>query len=242
MRWQRSTSQSNTARHPRGFVLSAIFLALVLVAGLVLTVLRLTESNDDPTATQEQSSVSTQPGTDEPCSGPVVQSSETPPDVSEATWSLVGTVAAPQLDGAGPSARTATGIPRCFSGNPSGAVLAAANYIAFGTGRPDLAVELATGAVAPGAGQVAAVEAAKTASTTASARLQIVGYRLDSYSPELTIVVLVVEAEDGSFVSGDLALTWADSDWKLIADPVTGSTANLRPLSNLGGFIPWGAS
>ena len=242
MRRQRTKLRTNDVRRPRGFVLSAAFLALILVTGIVLTVLRLTESNDNSTTAHDQVNVSTQPNTDYHCLGSTVDSSETPPEVSPATWSLVGSMHAPAITGVGPTSLTTSGIPQCFAGTPSGVVLAAANYVAYGTGRPDLAKELALSTVAPGAGRALAIEAAETATTMTSQTLRIVGYRLDGYSPELAKVTLAVQTVDGSLVSGELALTWTDGDWKLIADPATGAVTDLNSLSSLGGFIPWGAS
>jgi len=154
---------------------------------------------------------------------------------------LVGTVASPHIEGVGPMEVSANGVPRCFAETPAGAVLAAANYIAFGSGSPDHGAELAASAIAPGLGQNAAIEAAGAASGAVPGTVQIAGYRLDRYDPESTDMALVVRTDDGSYASGDLVLKWIQGDWKLVVDPGTGQLAELRAIASLGGFTPWGS-
>lgn len=240
MRSEQSTRRAEAGRRSIGFVLAAVFLSIVALAGLVLTILRFVESDDAPAhGVVERGSTAEldRPG-DCPTSDP--ESSGALTELATAQWSLMGAVAAPSIRGVGPIEVAENGVPRCFTQTPAGAVLAAANYIAFGSGRPDLGAELAASAIAPGLGQNAAIEAAAAASGSSSGTIQIAGYRLDRYDPESTDIALVVRADDGSLATGDLVLKWSQGDWRLIVDPATGRLAELRALVSLGGFTPWG--
>jgi hypothetical protein len=239
VRSERATPHADAGRRSIGFVLAAIFLSIVALAGLVLTVIRFAESDDAPApgivksgSRDEVTGSADCPNSDGEPSGDVTE-------LATAQWLMVGTVAAPHIQGVGPMEVSANGVPRCFAETPSGAVLAAANYIAFGSGKPDHGAELAASAIAPGLGQNAAIEAAGAASGASPGTVQIAGYRLDRYDPESTDMALVVRTADGSYASGDLVLKWIQGDWKLIADPGTGQLAELRAIASLGGFTPW---
>jgi hypothetical protein len=241
VRSERETLHAGSGRRSVGFLLAAIFLSIVALAGLVLTVIRFAESDDAPApgVVESDSGGEANGAADCPTSG-----GESSGDMTELTtvqWSLVGAVAAPHIEGVGPMEVSTNGVPRCFAATPSGAVLAAANYIAFGSGRPDHGAELAASAIAPGLGQKAAIEAAGAASSATPVTVQIAGYRLDRYGPEWTDVALVVRTDNGAYASGDLVLKWIQGDWKLIADPGTGQLADLRAIASLGGFTPWGS-
>ncbi|TFD12008.1 hypothetical protein E3T26_12030 [Cryobacterium sp. TMT1-21] len=210
------------------------------LAGLVLTVLRFAESDDTPAAGVGESGSAAKLDGSANCPTLDLQSTVVLTELASAQWSMVGAVAAPQIQGVGPMEVSANGVPRCFVETPAGAVLAAANFIAFGTGRPDLGAELAASAIVPGLGQNAAIEAAGAASVSSPGAVQIVGYRVDRYDPQSTDIALAVRADDGSLASGDLVLKWSQGDWKLIVDPGTGRLPELRTLASLGGFTPWG--
>ena len=236
----RPTPHADAGRRSIGFVLAAIFLSIVALAGLVLSVIRFAES-DGASAPRVIESERVEVNGSAECPPSDGETSDDVTELATAQWVMVGTVAAPQMQGIGPMEVSASGVPRCFAETPSGAVLAAANYIAFGSGRPDQGAELAASAIAPGLGQNAAIEAAGVASGASPGTVQIAGYRLDRYDPEWTDVALVVRTDDGSFASGDLVLKWIQGDWKLIADPGTGQLAELRAIASLGGFTPWGS-
>jgi hypothetical protein len=241
LRSERLKSHADSGRRSLGFVLAAIFLSIVALAGLVLTVLRLAEPDDAPAPEVVVGSSRLEANGSADCPTLDLESSGDVTKLAIAQWSLVGTVAAPHIQGVGPMAVSANGVPRCFAETPAGAVLAAANYIAFGSGKPDLGAELAASAIVPGLGQNAAIEAAGAASGSPPGTIQIAGYRLDRYDPDLTDITLVVRADDGSYASGNLALKWSQGDWKLVVDPGTGQLAELESLSSLGGFTPWGS-
>jgi hypothetical protein len=241
LRSELSTPRADAGRRSIGFVLAAVFLSIVALAGLILTVLRFAESDDAPALRTSEGNSEVDLDGAESCPTPDLESSEPQTVLAAAEWSLVGTVAAPSIRGVGPLEVAENGVPRCFAETPAGAVLAAANYIAFGSGRPELGAELAASAIAPGLGRNAALEAANAASSAAPGTIQIAGYRLDRYDPESTDIALVVRADDGTYASGDLVLKWSEGDWKLSVDPGTGQLAELRALASLGGFTPWGS-
>jgi hypothetical protein len=131
----------------------------------------------------------------------------------------------------------------CFAPTTLGALLAAANYVAVGSGKPQLGLLLAQYAVAPGLGRTAAISAAKDATTAeaGSASIQIAGYRIISFSHSLTNVDLAVRTDDGTYAAGIVALRWYRGDWRLVVDPSSGQTANVAPIESLGGFTVWEA-
>jgi hypothetical protein len=235
---QRSDQPRSPFKSP-SFVASAVFVgALVLLAiGMSLWILTKEEQQGDarPPVTASSSS---------PVKGcPAAWSSATDmSSVSEPVWEMVGTVAAPTLRAVGPARIEKDGYRSCFAPSPAGAVFAAANYVAIGSGLPELGAKLASTATAPGLGRDAATRGSVEggASTDRAASIQIAAYQL-TFGGTTADVTIVVRSTDGDYAAGTLAMKWVADDWKIVVDPTTGQMTSVRPIQNLGGFIPWGA-
>jgi hypothetical protein len=215
-----------------GWIAAAAFL-LVVLGGAIVAVLVLPSSN-----------VPSAPATTRPVVAPCTPSgSAAIPDAAPpATWTLTGTVAAPTSPSAGPSRIDQDGFRHCFAHTPTGALFAAANYIAMASGDHDLAVQVAEHGVADGLGKSLAVQAAKTAGDGSSATIQIAGFQVVTYDPSLASVKLAVRTDAGTLASGVVTLRWQDADWRMVADPSTGQTSSVQPIESLGGYVPWGAN
>ncbi|MFF2389135.1 hypothetical protein [Agromyces sp. NPDC058104] len=163
-------------------------------------------------------------------------------NLREAEWEAIGTVYAPSLAGAGPALVEPDGFRRCFARSEAGAVVAAATYVAIGSGRPDLSRRLASDATFAGPGRDAAMAQADASTNGSNAALQIVAYQVARYSTNDAEVRIAVRSADGRLVVGSVPLRWADGDWKLVVDPSTGRYVDLADIPNVAGMTPWGVN
>ncbi|ANJ25724.1 hypothetical protein [Agromyces aureus] len=163
-------------------------------------------------------------------------------DLQEADWDAIGDVYAPSVAGVGPALVETDGFRRCFARSEPGAVVAAATYVAIGSGRPELSDRLASDATLPGPGRDAAIAQTDASSTGSSAGLQIVAYQVARYTTTDAEIRIAVRSVDGRLVAGSVPLRWADDDWKLVVDPATGRYVELAAIPNLAGMAPWGAN
>lgn len=159
-------------------------------------------------------------------------------EAPEATWELVGTVAAPTTD-AGPGKVDSDGFRSCYAHTAEGALLAAIGYFAVGSDSrlqdklPDL--------IADSEGRDVAIENAAGGQEPSATRIQLAGFRVNSYSGSEAVidVVWAVTSSGGQLVSFPTALEWSDGDWKIaLADDGQFPFA-AAPVDNLGGYIAW---
>ena len=156
-------------------------------------------------------------------------------------WALVGTVAAPSSDEAGP-ARTdpATGVRSCYAQTPTGALFAAANFLAATS---DLTVIEAAveDLAAAGPGRDALLEAIRTDPQSVvgtGTRYQVAGFTFLSYTADVTTVSLAIAAT-GGLAGVPLTVVWEDGDWKVDL-PADGNPAGqAAPIASLSGYVPW---
>lgn len=214
------------------WIASAAFVGALLVVGIFVVAGAL----DDESPSSEGGAGVAAPA----CPEPPARTED--PDLAFAQWDEVGVVFAPSLAEAGPAVVEADGFRRCFSPSESGAVVAAATYVAIGSGRPDLNIRLASESTLPGRGREAAMAQADVASSRPGVAVQIVAYRVVRFATTDAEVAIAVRATDGRLILGSVPLRWADQDWKLVVDPATGRYAELTPLQNLGGMTPWGVN
>ncbi|WP_169515593.1 hypothetical protein [Glaciibacter superstes] len=235
-----SSKQDNTRSGFRSptFILAAVFVGMLVVLGAVMTISRLTVDSESGPAKQTTDSPTALDGG---CTGSALPSNFSAAMVTMATWELVGTVAAPSVVNAGPDQIDQDGFRSCFGNSEAGAIIAAANIVAMGSGRPDLGARLAAEAVAPGLGRDAALRAQEAATGDGDGTsIQVAGYRMASYDPALATVEIAIRVGNGSYAAGAITLRWVDDDWLLVVDPSTGRMGNPNALSNLGGYTLWG--
>ncbi len=205
-----------------GFQLSALFLLILLVAGIAIAIFHggngTTKANhkqvivtaNSPTATSTTSTTG-------PCSLPAgsqqVPSGSPPAGV---TWNVVGSMSVPQSGPLGPQ-HTQDGVNVCFAHNPNGALLAAINYYAEGTsatvtGR-QLAEQLMVNvpkALLAQSGNGASGELEQAA----GGPVQIAGYKFDSYSAPQATYDVVIQGPKGALESITTTMIWTGQDWR----------------------------
>jgi len=180
------TNESPSPFRTRGFVASAVVVGLLAVLGGGVAVSNVL-GRPNPTTPPATVAVSTPPGATtattaapEPsiCGLTAYAASGTLTKAPQATWTLVGTTAAPK-NAAGPGLIEDDGYRRCFAHTPEGAVFAGANLLAMSS-KPGLAPRVAEGSALPGPGRDKAMAA--PSSSGGGTRIQVMGFRVLSYT------------------------------------------------------------
>lgn len=241
-------SDGTTASGPSKKVIgSAVVVAVIVVLGLVLSLVNLFDQTDPTPTTQpvppvssgtSSTSTPTPPSDTSVCGLEAVEMSGTVSTAPSATWALVGTIAAPSIEGQGPGKIDDDGYRSCFARTPTGAVLAAANYSAVGSHGP-LRKKFNEQATAPGPGRDALLQKPVTGAGDGGTRVQIAGFRLLHYDGKTADVDIALRTSTGALAAMVFNLEWAEGDWKLrLADDGT----ELSPVSqipSLSGYILW---
>ena len=133
-------------------------------------------------------------------------------EAPKTTWTLVGRMAAPLVEDQGPAVIDADGWRHCYARTPTGALVAAANYVAM-TEVPELIARLAEDGIMPGdlRDRAIATPAMPSASTTT---MQLRGFRVVSFTTDMAVVDLAVEIQ-GKIGSMMITLRWYQGDWRL---------------------------
>ncbi|MDX2601454.1 hypothetical protein PV379_41090 [Streptomyces caniscabiei] len=158
-------------------------------------------------------------------------------------WKANGTGLVPVSKSAGP--RTYDGpVWSCFAHTPLGAVMAVhsiTDHLSYDGWR-----EVVDKQVVPGAGRDALIasrsqEADK--STTGSPDAGgYAGFTVLSYDEtQATVMVLVRGMGDGGFGSASVTVRWRDGDWKLSPDPDGSVYSGVSQVSGTDGFVTWEA-
>ena len=168
-----------------------------------------------------------------------------PSSKPEATWELVGKMAAPASEAVGPGRRA--GVRSCFARSPSGALFATVNVMAS-LSEEKLRNPAARELTASGEGKDFLLRELATAGPDdpayAGTSTQVAGYRFLNYSQDLATVDIAVRVGTSSGGGGLLHLPftmrWESGDWKLVLLP-DGNSATVYTLTDLApaGFIPW---
>ncbi|PFG39438.1 hypothetical protein ATJ97_1944 [Georgenia soli] len=157
-----------------------------------------------------------------------------------ATWQLVGTVAAPSVEGQGPG-EDDDGLRTCYARTPTGALLAAANVAAMGSS-PQLIGRMTEEMTAEGPGRDAALkylEAGAAPEIPTGVRYQIRGFRLLDYTGTEASVDLALGVDGGLTGSFVLDLRWEDGDWKVVLTDDGGLGSLPAPVPDLTGYTLW---
>lgn len=224
----------------RGFIAAAVVVGVILLAGVIVLVTALTAPHDpvakptstpsSPVASNDDKSV---------CGLPGFETESSLTAAPDTKWELVGTVATPtDRKGAGPGSQR-DGFRTCFSHTAEGALFAAINYVALASDSrnipkiPDL--------IAPGKGKDAALAQATSSPNASTTRLQVAGFKINSYSAgEATVdVVWSVTSQDNALVSFPTVLKWTGGDWKIVLNDDGQPPFAPVQLQSLGGYIPW---
>ena len=230
------------------FIASAVFLAAVLAGGAWLVLgprpdapapAPAPTASAAPAAGPAPSPAAPATGTDSVCGLPA--GDQEPPDsaLGPATVRVGDGLAVPSVRGVGPG--VTEGVSRCFAHSPTGAVVAAANFIVWLSSNQRLD-EVTTTLIAAGADRdrmLAEVRSSWDGSTVPA--FAVVGYKVEVRSPDEVLVTIAASpASDRSrAVAWPLVMVWADGDWKV--KPPSNGRWGQTAVTGVSGFIPWGA-
>jgi hypothetical protein len=224
----------------RRFLGAAVVLVLIVVLGLTLTLTNLFGGHTDkPSAAPPSSTQVAHTGGDASlCGLDQVQLTGTVISAPKATWSLVGTIAAPSIKGQGPGRVDDDGYRNCFARTPTGALLAAANLAALGSDRA-IAKKFNDLSLVPGPGRDVLLRKPVTGESDSSVRIQIAGFRVLRYTGDQADIDIAIRTSRGAVGADVINLAWSGGDWKWrVADD--GNPLNQpAQLPNLAGYIPW---
>jgi hypothetical protein len=224
------------------FVMAAVIVLLIAVMGVVATVLgggddQAIGRDDTPRATASPSatpSARTDSGCGLPAGSQLVPTAPPP----GTRWELVGTVAAPTAPRAHGPGVVRNGLRSCFAHSPTGALYAAANFLASSS-NADLRVRVAEELTADGPGREAAVAAVKAGPNSGSdAGLQISGFNFLDYNRQSSTVDMAMRL-NGSVVHLAMPMRWETGDWKVVMPPDGDLYSGLQALPDAVGYVPW---
>lgn len=237
-----STADSQSPFRSRGFIVAAIVVGAIVLAAIVVLVTSLLgggDNNADPTPAPT-TSTSADPGSADPsvCGLEGFEETSSLTTAPGNEWELVGTVAAPtDANGAGPGTID-DGFRSCYAHTAEGALFAAVNYVALASDSRN--VPRLPELVEPGPGRDAALAAGGGVGSS-STRVQVAGFKINSYSADEAVVDIAwnVTSSGSALVSMPVVLHWVDGDWKIVLDDNGQPPFAASPLENLGGYIPW---
>ena len=167
-----------------------------------------------------------------------------PPDsaLGPATVRVGDGLAVPSVQGVGPG--VTGGVSRCFAHSPTGAVVAAANFIVWLSSNQRLD-EVTTTLIAAGADRdrmLAEVRSSWDGSTTVP--LAVLGYGIEVRSPDEALVTIAASLPSDAprtVTAWPLVMIWADGDWKV--KPPSNDRWGQETIRSLpdAGLIPWAA-
>lgn len=236
----------------KGFIAAAVVVALLVVLGVVLVFTNPDDTRaDPPPQTQSSSSTTTSPTTeptgDSACGLPAGDQA-VPAAAPEGTeWELVGTIAAPTAPETHGPGEVVDGLRTCFARTPTGALYAAANFLAT-TSAPELRRALISELAAEGPGRDAALEAlaGEGEQESSGSGTQIVGFSFLNYDASTTTVDLALRGFNSSGSGGlahlPLTLRWEAGTWKVML-PDDGNVGRaIQGIPDLTGYAPWSGS
>lgn len=167
-----------------------------------------------------------------------------PPDsaLGPATVRVGDGLAVPSVQGVGPG--VTEGVSRCFAHSPTGAVVAAANFIVWLSSNQRLD-EVTTTLIAAGADRdrmLAEVHSSWDGSTTVP--LAVLGYGIEVRSPDEALVTIAASLPSDAprtVTAWPLVMIWSDGDWKV--KPPSNDRWGQETIRSLpdAGLIPWAA-
>ncbi|ANP74867.1 hypothetical protein [Cryobacterium arcticum] len=238
-----SSAEPKSPFRSRGFIAAAIVIGVIVLAAIVVLVGGLFRDDND-TASAPTATTTATPTVDEAdvsiCGLPGHDTENTLTAAPTNEWELVGTVAAPtDPNGAGPGV-VDDGIRSCYSHTAKGALFAVVNYFALASDARNSSALFDL--VEPGKGRDAAIAAqAAEPITSAGTRLQVAGFRINSYDGQEAVVDVAwsVTSQGGALVSFPMVMHWAEGDWKIVLTDEGTFPYTSSALTNLGGYLPW---
>ena len=224
---------------------SAVVVAAIVVLGLVLSLTNLFGGKTEPTPTPAPSPSS--PATAAPtaqneasvCGLDAVEMSGTVTTAPTATWALVGTTAAPSINGQGPGEVENDGFRSCYARTPTGALLAASNLLAMGSEAPLLGKKMNERSTVPGPGRDAAMARPPAQVDSSGVRIQIAGFRINRYDGNTADVDIAIRTSTGVIAAQVFTLKWVEGDWKVVLADSGDLPSPMSQLPSLSGYVAW---
>lgn len=229
---------------------SAVVVGIIVLLGVVLSLGNLFGDKTGPSPTTApspstttstdtaSSSSSTTASEASMCGLTDVQMTGTVAAAPAATWTLVGTVAAPSIKDQGPGKVEADGYRSCYARTPTGALLAAANYSAIGSYGP-LRKKFYAEATVPGPGRDALLKKTVPGAADGGTRIQIAGFRLLRYDGVSADVDLAFRTSSGAIGATVVNLQWSEGDWKIRVADDGSELSPFVQLPTLSGYTAW---
>lgn len=243
-----SVEEGGTVGASKKFVVSAIVVASIVVLGLVLSVTSLigggkaepspssapvVESGSDASAAPEAPA-----GEASVCGLEAVEMVGTVGAPPAAMWTLVGTTAAPSVEGQGPGKIDDDGYRSCYARTPTGALLAAANYAAMGSSTP-LRKKFYEEGIVPGPGRDILLGEPVGESGGSGNTVQIAGFRILRYDGNQADVDIALRTSRGAKAAVVTHLEWSDGDWKMRLTDEGKPISPVVQIPNLSGYLLW---
>lgn len=220
------------------FLAAAVLVALVLVAGIVLIGVRLLDGGNDNASPPHPTSTDKTPGSTSACGLPDGNQS-IPTAGPKTNWELIGRMASPESKRFGP-AKEKAGIHSCFAHNPTGALFAAANYLAD-TENEQVSKDALVDARIFADMNAHLAKSDPDEPGSANSTTQIAAFRIEDFTPDRISVVTVLRATEGpdagKFAAITFTLGWQAGDWRLVVPP-TGKPPTTG-IGNISGYTPW---
>lgn len=218
----RQRSRWRTSR--KSYIVSATFLALVLVAGLWILIVPPPAPAPTPDA-GDSAQAGAAGGAQDVMPSPAVICGAQPalPLTSEqvaattyvTTWYPVGMMSAPSSPEAGP-----TQARRCFARTPEGALYAAVTRMAE---------------------EAAATGVTQEAASKGISDIHFDGYQWLSWTPDRAVLMVRISATNSvetRHAARALDVTWADNDWAVVPDDTSAAASAAADPKRV--FTPWG--
>lgn len=231
-----------------GFLAGAGLVAVLVIAGIVLTVVNVVGTDDDaasppaPTSSSASAAPAAEPtavaGGASVCGLRGEELSGTVTTAPETQWQYQDVYAFPTAEGVGPAETAAEGYRYCFQHSPEGALLAASNFVIQSfdsTGRTAWLDYV----VSDGTYRDDLLSSDQGAGGD-DVRAAIAGFRVLAYEGDTARVDVAYRATlEGEAVYGSLVadMVWTDGDWKLNAD--VDNPARITQLPDLSGYVSW---
>ncbi|WP_017558029.1 hypothetical protein [Nocardiopsis baichengensis] len=245
------------SEHPfasRGFVVAAVLVALIVVAGLVVTTVKLLGADDPEPEPRAEGSVGAEEypedpatevprsdGSDSACGLPETEKTEFAEWPKDTAWERVGTLDVPSSTAHGPAETEESGFRHCYAKSPEGAVLAAMNYVAMTTD-PLIVPDLVEQMYAEGEGRDTALDKLEDDPPGADEGTpgHLAGAQLVSYGADRARVdsAMVVEVPEESIVSVTVDLRWEDGDWKVVTRADGEMVIPMVVIHSMDGYVP----
>lgn len=236
------------------FILSLVFIALVIVAGAAILLRPGASEPESTSAGNAPSDTATAQDAEEvagiePSACGLAPDREmtmdTPPDQVEAV--TVGLVKVPGSDTFGPAEQN-NDVPTCWQYSEAGAVAAAYTFAATATDTARLTEGHLKEHLADGPGRDKMLKALQNAQEnepeklgTTSAPIEPVGYRVLEFDDEKARVDVLMEHMEtpGNYAAMAYQLIWQDGDWKLEVTETGENYSDMRRVSGTADFTMW---